>query len=313
MRHLSGFVAAAVAVCTLSFVTPSLAGPTKAWTAAKAGLPADTAVVVSVDVTAIAKSATFTKLFPIMLDKSDDAKSALDLVKTTCGIDAVTAFKSLAVGLNSTQDDGAVFVQVAPDLTAAKLVGCLKDVAKSKGASDKVDAITVTTAGGITELAAGDKHIVFGWVGGDVLVFVPKHVEDKAALKTWMGGGFAKSPAAKVVGKVNTNASVFVASSIGKAVDATHNMTQGYGWLNLASGNLSIEFHGDFGDAAAAKTLASDASNQLDQVRKNPPLPSLADMLKNVSVASAGTEIVGKATVVEKDFADLMILVLGSL
>jgi hypothetical protein len=269
--------------------------------------------VISVDTSAIAKTATFGKLLPFALDKSDDAKEAIGLIKATCGIDAFTAIKSIAVGLNGTQDDGAAFIQLAPELTAAKLGACLKDVAKAKGKTQKADDFTFTTAGGITEIAATDKHLFFGWVGSDVLVVVPKHIEDKAALKTWMGGGFAKSPASKVVAKVNANASVFVASSVGKSLDATHNMTVGYGWLNLSGANLTLEFHGDLGDAAAATKIASDASAQLDQVRANPPLPALAGLLKSVTVAAASTEVVAKATVVEKDFADFVMLAVSTM
>jgi hypothetical protein len=312
MRHLPGFVAAAVATCTLPFVATSFAAPTKAWTAAKASLPADTAVVVGIDVSAIAKSATFTKLFPVLLAKSDDAKQALDLVKSACKIDPLVALKSVAVGLNSTQDDGAVYLNVI-DLDAAKLTSCLKEVAKAKGAGDKVEALTVTTTAGITEMASGDKHLFFGWIGTDVLVMVPKHLEDKAALKNYMGGGFAKGTLTKMLGKVKTESAIFVASSVGKSLDATHTLKQGYGWVTLAAPNLSIEFHGDFGDAAAAKGLATDASTQIDEMRKNPPLPAVADMLKNVSVVSVSTEVVAKATVIEKDFADLVSMALATL
>jgi hypothetical protein len=312
MRHHLGFVAAAVAACTLSFVAPAHAGTNKAWAAAKANLPADTSVAVAVDVSAIANSATFQKLFPVLLGKNDDVKAGLELVKTACKVDPLSSIKSLAVGLDATQSDGVLFV-TSPDFTPAKLTSCLKEVAKAKGAGAKVDAITVKTDGGITEMVSDDgKHLFFGWVGADTLVIAPKHIEDKAALKAWMAGGYAKGANAKIMAKVNTNAAVFVASSVAKSIDDSHSMKSGYGWLTLASGKLAIEFHGDLGDAAVTKKTADDASAQISQLQKNPPLPALGDMLKGVTIVAVGSEIVAKASVVEKDFADLMVLILAS-
>ena len=312
MRHFPGFVAAAVAVCTLSLVTASQAGTTKAWTAAKGAMPADTSVTIGIDVTAIAKSTTFEKLYPIAVGKNEDVKQGLELVRTACKFDPLVAIKSVAIGLDATQSDGAVYVHIV-DLTPAKLASCLKEVAKAKGAGAKADLVTVKTEANITEMQAEEKHIFFGWIGTDVLVMVPKHLDDKAALKNWMGGGLAKGALGKMLGKVKTDAAVFVVSTVGKPIDATHSLKQGYGWLGLASGNLSLEAHADLGDAAAAKSLATDASTQIDQMRKNPPLPSIADLLKNVTVAPAASEIVVKATVVEKDFADLVAMAMAAM
>jgi hypothetical protein len=247
----------------------------------------------------------------MLVGKDEDMKQGLELVKTACKIDPLTAIKSVAIGLDSTGGDGAIYIN-APEITATKLVSCLKEVAKAKGKGDKVDQLVVKTDHGVTEMALDDKHMFFGWIGSDVMVILPKHITEREPLKAWMGGGYTKSPLAKTMAKVNTSAAVFAGSTVGKEMDAQHTMKGGYGWVTLAAGNLAIEFHADLGDPAASKDLATQASTQLAEVRKNPPMPQLADMLKNVTVAAAGNEIVGKATVVEKDFADLIGVILAS-
>ena len=312
MRNLPQVVAAAIAVCTLSFVAPADAGANKAWTAAKAAMPADTSVAIGIDVTAVAKSATFEKLFPIALGKDAQIKQGFDLFKVACKMDPFVVIHGMAVGLDATQSDGAIFIHIA-DFNPQKLETCLQQVAKAKGAGAKADSVSMTTKDGVTELTNEGAKLYFGWLNGDVLVMVPKHLEDRAALKTWMGGGFGKGALGKMMGKVNTSSAVFVASTAGKSIDATHNLKQGYGWITLSGANMAMEFHGDLGDAAAAKGLATDATTQVQQLRDNPPLPAIADMLKNVTVTPAATEIVLKASVVEKDFADLVALLLSSM
>ena len=55
----------------------------KAWAAAKVGLPANTAVVVGLDVAALTKLSLFKMAFPLLLSQKPDVKAGLELIKTT--------------------------------------------------------------------------------------------------------------------------------------------------------------------------------------------------------------------------------------
>ena len=314
MRNLSVLVAVGAATLALTSPSPARAGTTKAWTVAKANLPAQTAVAIGIDAATIIKSATFQQVFQAAIAKSTDAQQVLDQVKATCKIDPLAVVKSVAVGLDAQQDDGAVYVTVA-GFTPGKLVGCLKDVVKAQqqaqGSASKVDAIKVTTDGNITEMSGGDKTIYFGWLGGDTLVVVPKHMDDKTELKTWMGGGFSQSEVAKTLASVKTDATVFVTSSVGKSLDATHTIHNGYGWANFAGGKIAVEFHGNLGDPAAAASLASDANTQLAGMRTSPPIPALGPMFKTLAVTSVKSELVATTSMSEADLSSLISLALS--
>jgi hypothetical protein len=312
MGYLEGLVGVALAVCTVSLATPAFAGPTKAWAAAKTALPADTSIAIAVDVTALSKSKTFQKLLPPLLGSDRDMKQGLDELKATCKIDPLVAIKSLVVGLDATQSDGAVFMDVA-GLNPGKLHTCLQQIAKAKGKEAKAASLQVKTVDHITEMSNESKHLYFGWVGSDVLVMVPKHLDDRDALKAWMGGGFAKGALSKTLEKVNTNSALFIASIVGKVIDANYTIKQGFGWLTLEKGNLFAKVDADLGSEASAKAVVAESNADLEQLRKNPPLPKVAELVKHVTITQSGSEMVMTGTAPEKDVAEMLSLLVASM
>ena len=299
-------------MCSVSLATPAFAGPTKAWVAAKTAMPADTSVAIAVDVTALSKSKTFQKLLPPLLASDKDMKQGLDELKATCKLDPLVAIKSLVVGLDATQSDGAVFMDVA-GLNPAKLQTCLQQIAKAKGKEAKAASVQVKTVDHITEMSNEGKHLYFGWVGTDVLVLVPKHLDDRDALKAWMGGGFGQGALSKTVEKVNTNSVLFIASIVGKVLDANYTIKQGFGWLTMERGKLFAKVNADLGSTASAKAVVAQTNGDLEQLRKNPPLPKVDELVKNVTISQSGSEVVMTGSAAEKDFAEMLSLVVASM
>src|SRR5665647_1585555 len=156
------------------------ADPGKAWTAAKASLPATTSVVVGFDLAALAKSSLFKLALPLMLAQQPDMKSGLELVKTTCQIDPLTAVSGVVAGTDKDQKQGAIFIAVN-GIDEAKIVTCLDAIAKAKGTADTV--VSVTKDGAITEVAKGTDKFYMTWISKDVIAIavVPG---DKAQLQT---------------------------------------------------------------------------------------------------------------------------------
>src|SRR6185436_5567423 len=82
MRAVGILAAAALSLVAL----PARADTAKAWSAAKAGLPADAKVVLALDFAALQKTQVFAELWPKLLERFDAAK-VLDEMKAECKLD----------------------------------------------------------------------------------------------------------------------------------------------------------------------------------------------------------------------------------
>ena len=275
-------------------------------------MPADTSVAIGLDVTALAKSKTFQKLLPLLLSSQKEVKRGLEEFKVACKLDPLVAIKSIVVGLDATQSDGAVFINI-PNFTPVKLQTCMQQIAKAEGKGAKTGSLKLRTVEHVTELSNHGRSLFFGWIGSDVLVMVPKHLESREALRAWMNGGFDKGPLSKLMTSVNTSSAVFLASAAGKKIDASYTIKKGFGWLTLEKGNLAVKLDADMGSEASAKAVVAETNADLVQARENLPLPQLADMVRNVSITQSGTEMVITGTAVEKDFAEIVATVVASM
>ncbi len=278
------------------------ADPGKAWAAAKVNLPPETRTVVALDVTKLTSSALFKMAFPVLLAQKPEIKDGLELVKSTCKLDPLTAIEGVVVGVAKDDNVGAVYLALR-GVDETTLVACLEAIAKSKNQKDT--KVTVTRDGAISELAMGDDKLYAKWIGKDVLV-LPIDIDNKAQLLTWAGtkNGLAKAPVGKGVRKVATASALWVVSAAETDLDGVK-MKLGYGSLDTAAGALTADLHVVTTSAADAKRVADRTQQDLAAVASGQAASGLAAVLKGITVSSVKDEIVIKASVLEKDLLAL--------
>ncbi|HEX4423293.1 MAG TPA: hypothetical protein VH165_35530 [Kofleriaceae bacterium] len=313
-------ISAAVALSVVSVVSlaalPAGADTSKAWSAAKAGLPADAKIVVGIDLAAIQKTQLFVTYYPKLLAKKDAAQ-VINMMKTSCKLDPLTVLAAVVVATAADSDDGAAYVAFS-GVDKAKLSTCLQAAVQN---NDKDTKVTIKNDGNVSQITkelihhdgsaapATDTMTTFvGWVGKDVLV-VPFKASDKAAVARWMGGkgAFAKSDLGKSLAKVNTSAAVWGAGEQTKELQPGVTIKGGYGAIKLAGGSIDADVHAVMQSASAATSLAATATTQLDQAKQAGMLsPAINSVLSAVKISTANDEIVVKAVATEKDLLGLI-------
>jgi hypothetical protein len=298
MRTRTALLAAALVTC---IAAPHARAESRAWTAAKANLPADSAVVVGLNFGSIRKSALFAKLYPALISQKPELQQAFDLAKTVCKIDPIEAVDSAVIGTDVDQKGGAVYLALK-DLDEGKLVGCFESVAANKGAKDA--KVTIKHDGSISELSSptSTDKVFIGWVGKDVLV-VSFTFNDKASLQRWMGGkgALAKSGVGKPVSKVNTSAAGWLGLVQDKELDPGIRMKAGWGSLDIGGGNVSTDFHIQIDSAANAAKQAASMNKQLSDLLASGAVPaSVQPLAKSVKIGATGDELTVKAGATEQ-------------
>lgn len=281
------------------FVSAHARAEPKAWTAAKAGLPADAKIVVGVDFAAIQKTQLFATYYPQLIEKADTDK-LFATMKDTCKIDLLAAVQGLVVATADDREDGAVYLAVS-GVDKAKLSSCLQRMVQ--GMADKTAKVTLKQDGNITQVSDGKDTAFVGWVGKDVLV-VSLHAKDKPSLLKWMGGkgALARSEFGKSIAKINTSATLWGAADATQEVQTGITAKGGYGAATFSKGNLDVDLHAVMATADQATTMASSTKQQLEMVKLVPKLPpEIPAMLKTVTVTAAGEEVVFKGSFAEKD------------
>nr|HEX4318963.1 hypothetical protein [Kofleriaceae bacterium] len=274
----------------------------RAWTVARDHLP-DTALVVSVDVEAVAKTKVWAKVAPLLLEQHD-AKEVFARVKASCKLDATTAVTSIVVAADPAKDETAVFLAM-PSVGAKKALGCLQAVAAD-------NKMTVKQDGELVQISDGHDGVVIALIG-DVVVATSSWT-DRAKVKAWISGAgaFGKGATGKLAAKVPAGSTAWAATTAAKQLAGTApGVVQAYGWGTLAGGKLTAEIHADYGNVTTASNNVADANNALAQTAANPPLPSLGPILKTMTIAAAGSELVVKDAVAESDLVALFDAVLA--
>lgn len=281
------------------FVSANARAEPKAWTAAKAGLPADAKIVVGVDLAAIQKTQLFATYYPQLLEQAEAAK-VIAAIKDTCKIDPLAVVQGLVVAISDDHEDGAAYLAFS-GVDKAKLSSCFQRV--SQGMADKTAKITLKQDGNITQVSDGKDTVFVGWVGKDVLV-VSRHPKDKASLVSWMGGkgALARSELGKSIAKLNTAATLWGTAAATKEIQNGVTANGGYGAVTFAKGNVDADLHAVMAAADQATTMAGFTKQQLDMAKLIPQLPpGVPAMLKAVTVTAAGDEVVFKGSFAEKD------------
>ncbi|HWO23662.1 MAG TPA: hypothetical protein VNO30_33200 [Kofleriaceae bacterium] len=304
-------VSAAFAAAALCAITQHAdADPARAWAAAKDNLPAQTALVIGADLTAITKSQLFKMIMPMALASQPDAQKLIETIKTTCKIDPLGAVHGVVYASDADRKQGAVYLSLGAGLDQPKLTKCFEDVAKATGAKDT--KLAVKKVGAVTEITHNNDKAYVSWVGSDVLV-IGTDPRDKAALEKWVGqkGGVAKSPVGKLAASANTKGAIWGASSVSKELEPGMKMKSAYGALTVAGGNLTIDLHPTLDSAKAAADAVSKANGELTKLAADGSLPAGAKtMLQQISVKATGPDVTVKATIAESDLLSLLPLLM---
>ncbi len=292
----------AVALCSVPLTAH--ADALKAWAAARANLPVDTALVVGLDLAALTKAPLFKMGFPVLVGQKPELKATLEQLQTACKIDPLTAIDGFVVGTDKEQKQGAAYIQFK-GLDEAKIVTCLEAMFRSQGSKDA--KITVTRDGAVTQLLQGKDSMYVTWFGADV-VAMALEPKNKAQLQAWTTGkkSLAKGTVGKLVAKVDTRAAFWIASSMEQEVEKMK-MKGGYGALALAKGTLAIDLHMMLPSATDAKTVADKATAELAVKTTGAGLaPALKPVLQAVKVTSAGPEVIVRASIPETDLLSIV-------
>lgn len=290
-------ILAAIALSTAAAAGPARADTSRAWTAARAGLPADVKVVIGLDVAAIQKTQLFATYYPKLRGKPEAAR-VLDTMKDSCKLDPVAIIQSLVVATTGDGEDGAMYVAVT-GVDKARLSACMQAAAQ---AGDKDAKVSIKHTGNVTEITSGSDTEFFGWVGKDIVV-VPFHAKDKPSLLKWMSGkgALARGGLGKTLAKVNTSATIWGAGEGSKEIQPGMNAKGGYGTVTYARGNVIADVHAVMESPAQATSMAAAATQQLDQAKQGTLPPEFVALLKALTISADKDEVRIRASVVEKD------------
>jgi hypothetical protein len=306
MRSFS--CALGVAVCLVG--SRAEADVSKAMAAAKDNLPADTQVVVAIDVAAIYKSPLFQKAFDALKSVERDFGEGHALIKGACGWDPLSVIEGIVIGADPKNDVGMAFIQLSIDRTKATkcLESALAAISKDKGGK-----MTVKQDGNYTVASKGDgkrDSAYFPWVGSNV-VAVSFKPDRKDKVDAWFGQKtFAKAAVAAMIGKLDGKA-VFAgayASADGKPLEATFMpITKAYGNFTAAGGKLSGSIVATATDAKAASALAGELTKELqkDMQRDRTP-PTVKKIMGAIKIAAAGSELTISGATTEKDLGEAL-------
>jgi hypothetical protein len=309
-------IVVALALSTAALHGQARADTARAWAAARAGLPADTKVVIGVDVAAVQKTQLFATFYPKLHDQPDVAR-VLDAIKNGCKIDPLAVIQGIVIASSGERDDGAMYLAIS-GVDRNKLSSCLQTTAQAAAPAaeagdkpgdkpgDKIadkPKVTIKQAGNITEVSRGGESGYFGWVGTNVLV-VTFHATDKASLVKWMGGkgALARSDVGKAVTRVNTAAAMWGAGTGTKELQPGMTAKGGYGAVTYVKGQLSADIHAVMDNAGQAGSASMMANQQLSLLKATGQVPAeLTPVVQAITVAADNDEVRIKASVAEKD------------
>lgn len=313
-------ILAALALSTAVLAGQARADAARAWAAARVGLPADTRIVIGVDVAAVQKTQLFATFYPKLHDRPETA-ALLDAIKNGCKLDPLAVIQGIVFASSDERDDGALYLAVS-GVDRNRLSSCLETTVQAAAptgeAGDKTAKVTIKQAGNITEVSRGGASGYFGWVGKDVLV-VTRHVTDKPSLVKWMGGkgALARSGVGKALLKVNTAAAMWGAATEAAELQPGITARGAYGAVTYARGQLSADIHAvmeNAGQAGAASMIANQQLNQVNLLKVTGQVPpEIVALVQAVTVSTDNDEVRIKASVAEKDVLGALAFAMNNL
>ena len=271
----------------------------KAWTAAKDNLPANTRAIGAIDVAAGVKTAAYAAIFAAVTREEPDVAKAYELVKQTCKVDPVQAIEGFVVAGDPDSERGVLFVQHTVE--RKKLATCVQDLLRAITGSTKA---TAKDDGKFLIVSEGKDSVYIGIVNANVLAISFKP-ETKAEYDTWLGGkgAFAKTKLNELLGKVDTKAMAWGAAAFDKPLDDNDlPVLAASGTVTYANKAFSAKLRGTMKDAAAAAKVLAEMTKDLDKSIKKQRTPEpVRKLLKAIKVAAAGADVTLDASAAEAD------------
>ncbi len=287
------------AVVLVVALAHSAAAETRSWTAIKGKLPADAMLVVGFDVNQARAASSFGKLVEAVTSESHDLGDGLALVKTTCGIDPVTAVTDVTIVMR--KDEKGIVVVGMTGVDEAKLLVCAN---KLQAKDNPKKTITGKKVGAVTEYSVTDEKdkLYVAWLAKDVVAF-SFDPDKRVVLDAAIGGKGATGDLARSLAKTSPSAFVFGAASIGK-----EGIAGGFGSITLAKGVLTGSMKMTAQSGELGTTLLAEITKELarDIERSTKKAPTLATVLKGIKVSGKGAEITIDAAVNEADLPGLI-------
>jgi len=286
-------------VGTLCVAVQSASADTKSWGALKNKVPADTAVLVSADVTALRGTPSFPKLVDWIKSEDKDTGAMLDLVKSTCGTDLPAMFSDVTLALG--KDEKGVIVIGFNGMDQLKLLDCANKVLAKVDPKMKLSAKAV---GKITEysMTGENDKLYTAWLSGDV-VAVSTEKDSHAALDA-IAAGTGKAASGDLgtyLSKTNTAAPAWAAFSVND-----DGFKGGYGTLTLGSTlKLALKLQGMTAkDGAKARQEAVDAMKK--GIERSKGQPDLQKVFKAVKISGKDIDVNVDASVTESTLPALL-------
>jgi hypothetical protein len=288
----------------LAIATPASA-ETKSWAAIKNKLPAETYVVVGIDVKAIRAAPSFGSIMSAVWSLPDmsEPKQIVDLVKSSCGIDVVTAISDVSIAVHKRAKDVVVAIGVE-GVDEAKLMDCTGKIAGAKAGTAM--KLTAKAAGPLREYTinkSSDRFYV-AWPAKDVLVLTDD-AEKPASFDAYNAGKAAGGDLGTFIGKAGGVASPLVWAAV---IDPKHKdgFKGGYAALTLAKGTFTVTGRASAIDAAAHKKMLAEAQADLKKGADTAPAPELKKLVQAIKLGAAGTDITLDASLAESELPKIL-------
>jgi hypothetical protein len=299
MKSIAAFVAIAFLSLGVAAAEP------RSWEVGKTKLPSSASLIVGINVATIQQSQAYKTLAPKVIEEEDDVKETLDLIKGSCGIDALTSITDVVVAFDIAKEEGLVVIGLAGGIDQAKALGCLQKVAAKTGGGE----ITSKTKGKVTEYAMAGKPMLFAaWLANDVIALTTRP-DKKGALEKMLKGK-PKAELAKLIAKVNTGAAVWAVAGKGALVEADTpkgiKKPKGLaGVAELSGGKFNIDAKLTMASAGDATKMLDEANRELAREKADMP-PDLAKVISAIVLATAGADLTIKGSVADADVIKLI-------
>lgn len=253
-------------------------------------LPADSELVLSINVAQLRSSAMWKDVGQKIMDKAND-NDELKEFKAACGVDPVAQIQSVSIGMKGLGGDNPDGVIVVHGLDKSKLTAasCFD---KLKAEAEK-DGNTITKDGDVYLGKGKDPsdNVAMMFVNDDTLLVAGGSLATKDAITAAAKGTSAlkTSPAfTDIFKKINTSQSLwFVMNGNSQALGELAAMGMKpkaiYGSLNVTDG-LSL-------DAGARFNTPDEAKNLADMAKKYTDNPQIKGMVDKLDVKADGTDL----------------------
>lgn len=264
-------------------------------------LPANSDMLVGVDVAAVRDSALGGTLVPLAQQQIGGELAA---VQELCGIDVINQLNRISVGGVQRDEDGLV-IEVTSTVSRAQLGECMKKVAASEGGAD---ALEIVDDGAVFGIRAGDDSMWSLWLDESTFLTSPGAENQPTWPATIEAREGVSDPLFKeLVARVDPAAAFYMAlvlppeaRSDMSAMGATPVGMFVTMWLQ---GGATFEAGMRMENAQGAEQLANQLQQFLPMLQAD---PTLGRFLTNLEIAASGTDVVVKLALTEAEFQELV-------